>query len=76
MKVNIFWKEWEFTWKKKMLKKIKNTFYAVAVFEILLTFIWKPATFLKLTPLYGCFSRFLSCTNATKSPNASHINIC
>ena len=27
----------------------------------------RPATLLKLTLLHGCFSRFLSCTNATKS---------
>ena len=27
----------------------------------------KPATLLKLTLLHGCFSRFLNCTNATKS---------
>ena len=34
----------------------------------------KPATLLKLTLLYGCFSRFLNCTNSTKSRNASHMN--
>ena len=33
----------------------------------------KYATLLKLTLLHGCFSRFLNCTNATKSRNASHI---
>ena len=27
----------------------------------------------KLTLLHGCFSRFLNCTNGTKSHNASHI---
>ena len=32
----------------------------------------KPATLLKLTLLYGCFSHFLNCTNGTKSHNASH----
>ena len=26
-----------------------------------------------LTLLHGCFSRFLNCTNATKSRNASHM---
>ena len=31
------------------------------------------ATLLKVTFLDGCFSRFLSCTNGTKSRNASHI---
>ena len=30
---------------------------------------------LKLTLLHGCFSRFLNCTNATKSRNASHLGI-
>ena len=29
--------------------------------------------YLKLTLLHGCFSRFLNCTNITKSRNASHI---
>ena len=32
----------------------------------------KPATLLKLTLLHWCFPRFLNCTNATKSRNASH----
>ena len=31
------------------------------------------ATLLKLTLFDGCFSRFLNCTNATKSRNAPHI---
>ena len=29
---------------------------------------------LKATLLHGCFSRFLDCTNGTKSRKASHIN--
>ena len=33
----------------------------------------KPATLLKLTLLHGCFSRFLNCTNDTKSRNTPHI---
>ena len=35
----------------------------------------KLATVLKVTLLHGCFSRFLNCTNGTKSRRASHINI-
>ena len=35
----------------------------------------QPATLLKLTLLHGCFSRFLNCTNGTKSRNASNIVI-
>ena len=31
--------------------------------------------FSNLTLLHGCFSRFLNCTNATKSRNASHVYI-
>ena len=31
-------------------------------------------TLLKLTLLHGCFSRFLNCTNGTKSRNAPHIS--
>ena len=34
----------------------------------------KPATLLKVTLLYGCCSRFLNCTNDTKSCKASHIS--
>ena len=30
-------------------------------------------TLLKVTLLHGCFSRFLNCTNGTKSPNASQM---
>ena len=30
-------------------------------------------TLLKLTLLHGCFSRFLNCTNVTKSGNASYM---
>ena len=33
----------------------------------------KPATLLKVTLLYGCFSRFLNCANGTKSRNASQM---
>ena len=32
----------------------------------------KPATLLKVTLLHGCFSRFLNCTNGTKSCKALH----
>ena len=42
-------------------KNVKNTHGRV-----------KPATLLKETLLYGCFLRFLNCTNGTKSRNASH----
>ena len=35
----------------------------------------KPATVLKVTLLYGRFSRFLNCTNGTKSRKALHIVI-
>ena len=34
---------------------------------------WMSVTLLKLTLLHGCFSRFLYCTNGTKSRKASHI---
>ena len=32
-------------------------------------------TLLKVTLLHGCFSRFLNCTNGTKSRKTSHINL-
>ena len=43
---------------------MKNCYFLVAVS--------KPATLLKSALLYGCFSRFLNCTNGTKSRNATH----
>ena len=33
----------------------------------------QPTTLLKVLHLHGCFSRFLNCTNGTKSHRASHI---
>ena len=33
----------------------------------------QPATLLKVTLLYGCFSCFLNCTNGAKSRKASHL---
>ena len=36
----------------------------------------KPEILLKVTPLHGCFSLFLNCTNATKSRNASYVLNC
>ena len=51
-------------------KNIKNTHGGVL---ILVKLQAKPATLRKLTLLHGCFSRFLNCTNGTKSRNASHI---
>ena len=33
----------------------------------------KPATFLKLSLLHECFSRFLNCTNGTNSRETSHM---
>ena len=34
--------------------------------------VMQSATLLKVTLLHDCFSRFLNCTNGTKSRNASH----
>ena len=31
--------------------------------------------FTKVTLLHGCFSRFLNCTNGTKSRNVSHLEL-
>ena len=50
--------------------------WCVAQFGTICTILktWKhPATLLKLTHFHGCFSRFLNCTNGTKSRNASHM---
>ena len=48
------------------LKNVKNTHGGVLIL--------KPTTLLKLTFLHGYFSRFLYCTNGTKSCNAPHIS--
>ena len=37
--------------------------------------VLKTATLLKVTQLHGCFSRFLNCTNGTKSLNAPQFNV-
>ena len=60
-----------------------NIFYIFIFFYInTYVFMWcvahnalrlQPATLLKVTLLHGCFSRFLNCTNGTKSRNASHM---
>ena len=54
------------------LKNVKNTHGGVL---LLVKLQAKPATLLKVTLLHGCFSRFLNCTNGTKSRSASHIDI-
>ena len=48
-------------------------FSFVLSFLIYLFVVLKPATLLKLTLLHGCFSRFLNCTNRTKSLNAPQV---
>ena len=40
---------------------------------LLLVKLLKPATLLKVTFLHGCFSRFLNCTNSTKSRKTSQL---
>ena len=44
-----------------------------ARFGTICTILKKPATLLKITLLHGCFSRFLNCTNGTKSYKASYL---
>ena len=52
-----------------ILKNVKNTHGGV----LLSVKLQAPATLLKVTLLHWHFSRFLNCTNDTKSRNASHI---
>ena len=54
------------------LKNVKNSHGGVL---ILTRFRLKPATLLKLTLLHWYFSRFLNCTNGTKSRNTSHFKV-
>ena len=53
------------------LKNVKNTHGEV----LLLGKCCRPhpATLLEIALLDGCFSRYLNCTNDTKSPQASHM---
>ena len=48
-------------------KRDKNPWRSVALVQ--------PATLLKVSFLHGCFSRFLICTNDTKSRKPSHNNL-
>ena len=54
------------------LKNLKNTHGGVLLIVELQAKEWN---FTKVTLLHGCFSRFLNCTNATKSRNAPHIEL-
>ena len=51
------------------LKNVKNTHGGM----LLLVKLQAKSNLLKVTFLYGCFSRFLNCTNNTKSRKASHM---
>ena len=53
------------------LKNVKNTHGGML---LLVKLQAKPATLLKVTLLHGCFSRFLNCTNGTKSCKVSDYN--
>ena len=64
----------------------KKLFYIYNFYNFFLNFIFTifmpmsltrsglSATLLKLTLLHECFSRFLNCTNGTKSRNAPHMS--
>ena len=53
----------------KITRKFNVKEFLLCNFKNLLKFS-KITTLLKLTLLHGCFSRFLNCTNGTKSRNA------
>ena len=55
------------------LLQTRSRWWGYPTMRNLLWFDLFPATLLKLTLFHGCFSRFLNCTNGSKSPNASHI---
>ena len=65
---------------KETMEKASDPDYATLL--VTLCAIWyhlyhlkniKRTTLLKITLLNGCFSRFLNCTNGTKSRKASHL---
>ena len=54
------------------LKNVKNTHGGV-VLSVKLQALLQVSTLLRVTLLHWCFSRFLNCTNGTKSRKASQI---
>ena len=63
-------KRWAIWYHLYNLKNVKNSHGGVLTLVKLQA---SACNLLKLTLLHGCFSRFLNCTNITKSRNASHI---
>ena len=57
-------------WKRKLIPKF---YWWLHLYLWCVARFGKPATSLKVTFLHGCFSRFLNCTNGTKSRKTSHI---
>ena len=57
-------------WKRKLIPKF---YWWLHLYLWCVARFGKPATSLKVTFLHGCFSRFLNCTNGTKSRKASHL---
>ena len=57
------------------LKNVKNAHGGVLplVVKLQVALVVKLATLLKVTFLHLCFSRFLNCTNGTKSRKGSHM---
>ena len=51
------------------LKKAENQRFS----GVFMVYKMEPAALLKVTIVHGCFSRFLNCTNGTKSRKASHL---
>ena len=62
--------------KNLALSRSSTHIWCLARFGTICTiFVQQPATLLKLTLLHGCFSRFLNCTNGTKSRNAPQLQL-
>ena len=55
-------------WKRKLIPKF---YWWLHLYLWCVSRFGKPATSLKVTFLHGCFSRFLNCTNGTKSNTSS-----
>ena len=54
-------------------QNFRTTCFKEKLIYLRINLAWKPASLRKLTLLHGCFSRFLNCTNGTKSHNVPHL---
>ena len=67
-----FWQISHFVW-PTVLSALCGALRDLVAFVQFTSCRLQPATLLKVTFLYGCFSRFLNCAHCTKLRNAPHV---